>query len=65
VPIARGATLEDALYGGEDYELLFTTPVKKKIPLPVIRIGTIGKGSAGEVRFQGKRIQARGFEHFQ
>ena len=65
IPIAPGATFEDALYGGEDYELLFTAPVKKKIQLPVIRIGTIRIGTSGEVRFQGKRIQARGFEHFQ
>ena len=27
VPVARGATLDQALYGGEEYELVFTAPV--------------------------------------
>jgi thiamine-monophosphate kinase len=38
VPVAPGATLEQALTGGEDYELVFTAPVAR---LPVgFRIGT-------------------------
>lgn len=64
IPVARGATMEDALHGGEDYELLFTAPARKKIPMPAIRIGTIQSGAPGEVRVQGKLIQAKGFEHF-
>jgi thiamine-monophosphate kinase len=31
VPIANGATLEDALSGGEDYELVFTAPAREEI----------------------------------
>src|ERR1700733_2632962 len=32
VPIARGSTLDRALHGGDDYELLFTLPGKAKGP---------------------------------
>jgi len=28
VPVFKGATIDDALYGGEDYELIFTVPEK-------------------------------------
>jgi len=38
VPVAPGATLDQALTGGEDYELVFTAPVAR-LPLG-IRIGT-------------------------
>ncbi|HEY7405975.1 MAG TPA: thiamine-phosphate kinase [Candidatus Angelobacter sp.] len=46
IPIARGATLDLALHGGEDYELLFTARKRAKIPariagLPVTELGTI------------------------
>ncbi len=46
LPVAPGATLEEALHGGEDYELLFTAPAEKKLPrriagVPVARIGRI------------------------
>ena len=33
VPIAKGANLNQALYGGEEYELVFTTPRSKAIEL--------------------------------
>ena len=33
VPIARGANLDQALYGGEEYELVFTTPRSKAVEL--------------------------------
>ncbi len=32
VPVVRGATVERALHGGEDYELLFTLPPGKRAP---------------------------------
>jgi thiamine-monophosphate kinase len=46
IPLAPGATLADALHGGEDYELLFTARPKTKVPaelcgLPIYAIGTI------------------------
>jgi thiamine-monophosphate kinase len=69
VPIARGATLEDALRGGEDYELLFTAPPKSKIPprlgnLPVTELGEITKGRPGRITFGGDVLQPKGFDHF-
>lgn len=46
IPIASAADLKLALHGGEDYELLFTAPVKAKIPkqiagTTITEIGTI------------------------
>jgi thiamine-monophosphate kinase len=64
VPIAPGATLERALYGGEDYELLFTLPPNRRGPRGAIRIGTIARGSSGSVIFQGKTLEPRGYDHF-
>lgn len=68
-PIFRGATLEDALHGGEDYELLFTAPPRCRVPavfegVPLSRIGTMRKGHAGEVRFNGALLEPRGYDHF-
>lgn len=61
VPIAKGATLEDALYRGEDYELLFTTRVDTSVGR---RVGIIRKGKPGEIRFRGKPLRVKGFDHF-
>jgi thiamine-monophosphate kinase len=65
VPIVRGATLDRALHGGEDYELLFTMPPKLAAPKGTSRIGTIVKGRSGAVRFQGQPLPPRGHDHFQ
>jgi thiamine-monophosphate kinase len=69
LPIASGAKLEDALYGGDDYELLFTASPKKKIPghigdLRITRIGDVILGSAGVVKWKGRRLEPKGFDHF-
>ena len=64
VPVARGATIERALHGGEDYELLFTMPARLKAPTGTTRIGTIVRGKAGEMTFEGKRLEPRGWDHF-
>jgi thiamine-monophosphate kinase len=69
LPIAPGASLEDALHGGEDYELLVTMPPKKKVPrkiagLPLTRIGTITEGRAVQIHFRGRLLKAKGFDHF-
>ena len=42
VPLLKGATLEQALHDGEDYELLYTAPPRTRVP--GIRIGTIHEG---------------------
>jgi thiamine-monophosphate kinase len=64
VPLARGATLERALHGGEDYELLFTLPARSSLPLGTTQIGNMIEGRAGAVMFQGKPLPARGYDHF-
>ncbi|MBV8865482.1 MAG: thiamine-phosphate kinase [Acidobacteriaceae bacterium] len=69
IPVAHGATLEEALHGGEDYELLFTAASKKKIPahldsLPITQIGIITPGNPGRIRFDDRRLDAKGFDHF-
>ena len=63
IPIAPGATLEQALHGGEDYELLFTAPGKIKVPT-VKQIGAITRGKVGQVRLDGRLLKAEGFDHF-
>ena len=68
-PRFRGASLEDALHGGEDYELLFTLPPRVKLPaahegVPLTRIGSIERGKPGRVRFLGRPLAARGYDHF-
>jgi thiamine-monophosphate kinase len=67
-PRFPGASLEQALHGGEDYELLFTVPGGFQVPdrfegLPLTRIGSIVRGS-GVVRMDGKPLPAMGYDHF-
>lgn len=58
VPVADGASLADALAGGEDYELVYTGPAD----LPGIRIGVVVADPA--VRTLGGRpLPPGGFEH--
>ena len=69
LPIAPHASLDEALNGGEDYELLFTAPPKLKVPpaigkLTVSEIGMITRGSIGCVLLDGQPIQSKGFDHF-
>ncbi len=68
VPLFSGATLEQALHGGEDYELLFTMPWRAALPAAArgaVRVGTIIKGKPGFVRFAGKRLEPVGYDHLQ
>ena len=64
VPIARGASLERALHGGEDYELLFTMPEGRAAPPGTTRIGSMVRGKPGAVRFKGEPLAPRGYQHF-
>jgi thiamine-monophosphate kinase len=61
VPLLKGATLDQALHDGEDYELLFTAPPRASVP--GIRIGSIVKGKPGVVRFGGKTLRPIGYDH--
>jgi thiamine-monophosphate kinase len=64
VPVVRGATLERALHGGEDYELLFTLPAKAAAPRGSTRIGAILRGKPGSILFQGAPLVPAGYDHF-
>jgi thiamine-monophosphate kinase len=68
-PLFRGASLEQALHGGEDYELLFTARPNKRIPaefggVALTRIGQIRRGHAGEMRLGGQLLPIKGYDHF-
>ena len=67
-PIFPGATLEQSLHGGEDYELLFTVAARTAVPrefqgLPLTRIGTMRKGSPGTILLDGAPLPALGYDH--
>ncbi len=75
LPIDREATLEQALHGGEDYELLFAAGPSARLPrfiagVPVTRIGRVVKPKPGRppvalITGHGSRsLRAHGWEHF-
>lgn len=75
LPIAPGAHLEQALHGGEDYELLFTAPPSARVPpglagTPITRIGRIlpfdrRRPQMTLLTAQGPQpLQPRGWQHF-
>ena len=68
-PRFPGATAEQALHGGEEYELLFFVRAGTRVPatfegLPLTRIGAAASAVPGEVRLDGKPLLVRGFDHF-
>jgi thiamine-monophosphate kinase len=65
IPIARGATLEHALHGGEDYELLFTLPPSLHLRIADIhQIGIMQQGTPGAITMDGKPLKPAGHDHF-
>jgi thiamine-monophosphate kinase len=75
LPLHANATLEQALHGGEDYELLFAAAPSARLPriiagVPVTRIGHVVRRRAGRPAIalltdSGARpLEARGWEHF-
>lgn len=67
-PAFRGASLDQALHGGEEYELLFTVRGGTKAPpefegLPLTHIGRIVPGE-GDVRMNGQPLKPLGYDHF-
>jgi thiamine-monophosphate kinase len=68
-PIFRGASLEQALYGGEDYELLFTTRPNRRVPpsfggVPITRIGLLRRKNPGSILLDGNDLVIKGYDHF-
>jgi thiamine-monophosphate kinase len=74
IPVDARATLEQALHGGEDYELLFTASPKTKVPRQlggvlahsIGRMKKRGKGPQVQLLRRGKpaALAAAGWEHF-
>ncbi len=75
LPVAAGATLAQALHGGEDYELLFAAAPDAYVPrelagVPVTRIGRVlprhrNRPAVTLLHAGGARVLApRGWEHF-
>ena len=64
VPIAMGSTIERALHGGEDYELLFTLPSGSRAPKGTTHIGSIVRGRKGKVGFRRTLLPPAGYNHF-
>jgi len=67
-PIYPGATLAQALHGGEDYELLFTVSPRLEVPLefaglPLTHIGRMRRGRVG-IMLNGQRLDPLGWDHF-
>jgi thiamine-monophosphate kinase len=70
VPVAPGATFDEAVSGGEDYELLIATDDPGRLRLVFYDRGlrapiTIGRvvGDAEVRTYRGERFARRGFEH--
>jgi thiamine-monophosphate kinase len=75
LPLGRDATLQDALHGGDDYELLFTADPLTRMPrkiagVPVRRIGQMLRKKSGAppmlLTENGRRaeLKAEGWQHF-
>jgi len=71
IPRSQRASLEQALHGGEDYELLFTAPAGKRVPGrlaggQLIRIGRITRQRGMFLLTEGakSRLKPQGWEHF-
>jgi len=70
VPVARGATADEAQSGGEDYELLIATDDPSRLRMifldrglrPPITIGTV-VADVTHRRFRGAQFEAKGWQH--
>jgi len=70
IPIAPGATISEALHGGEEYELILTTPDALDGP-PLTCIGEITPSSGGAYRIvlvdgaSESVLEPKGWQHFE
>ena len=63
IPVHAGASLEQALAGGDDYQLCFSSPrAPGDIGVAVTDIGAIVAGSG--VSLDGQTVSAAGYQHF-
>jgi thiamine-monophosphate kinase len=69
-PRFAGASADQSLHGGEDYELLFTVRPRQNVPaefqgIPLTRIGRMVPSRGDDrVRFRGEPLVAAGYDHF-
>ncbi len=61
VPVAPGATHDEAWHGGEDFKLLVTAPPRQRIE-DAVRVGVVAAGAG--VTEKGARVEPRGWDHF-
>jgi thiamine-monophosphate kinase len=75
LPLGRGATLHDALHGGDDYELLFTAGADARVPRKISgesvrRIGRMLRRRSGAPQVvllddgHARPLRAEGWQHF-
>jgi thiamine-monophosphate kinase len=69
LPVFPGASLEEVLHGGEDYELLFTVRPGVAVPerhlgVPLSRIGVMRKGRPGALELFGRPLAPFGWDPF-
>ena len=74
VPVADGATIEEALGGGEDYELIVTLPansldaaageLREAFGVPLTKIGEVVAGTGLADAASGRAIESAGWDHF-
>lgn len=64
LPVAASASVEEALHGGEDYELLVTISPRTRVPasLGLRRIGVIRERKAGRILLDGRALKPRGWD---
>ena len=68
VPVADGANLDQALNGGDDYELCFTVPVEHVDHFPVLGVDVTQIGlvvTKSGIELDGEPVSGAGYRHFQ
>ena len=68
VPVADGANLDQALNGGDDYELCFTVPAQLVDHLPALGVAATQIGlvvTKSGIELDGEPVSGAGYRHFQ